>query len=227
MPPEASIQALLKEGAGALGWPVGDQVLLQLERYLELLAKWNRTYNLTSVRDPVDMLRLHVLDSMSIALPLSRRLQGRDAARVLDVGSGAGLPGVVLAVLFPQLTVVCVDTVGKKARFVQQVQFELGLANLRAVQARVEDMDDGLFDVVVSRAFASLTDFVSLTHGLLAPGACWLAMKGKRPNDELEALSKFSVVASGSIDVFHVEQVQVPGVVVERTLVWMSPREVA
>jgi 16S rRNA (guanine527-N7)-methyltransferase len=137
--------------------------------------------------------------------------------RLLDVGSGGGLPGAVFAILQPELNVSCVDTVGKKVAFVRQVALELGLRNLHAEHARVEQLQAPPFQIVCARAFASLADFTRLTTTLLAPGGVWLAMKGKRPNDEIAALPV-------GVDVFHVEPIEVPGLAAERCLVWMRPR---
>jgi len=184
-----------------------------LTRYLALIAKWNRVYNLTAVRDMDEMQSLHLLDSLAAVAPLHRHVAGR-AARVLDVGSGAGLPGVVLAITHPEWTVTCVDTVGKKASFIRQVAAELGLRNLRAEHARVETLKTAPVDVVTSRAFASLGDFTAWTRHHLKPGAVWMAMKGRVPTDEMAALPE-------RISVFHVEQLKVPGLEAERCLVWM------
>ena len=137
--------------------------------------------------------------------------------RVLDVGSGGGLPGVVLALLFPTWAVVCVDTVGKKAAFIRQAALELGLRNLSAEHARVENLKLPGFDLITCRAFSSLPDLARLTRSHLAPGACWMAMKGKPPDDELAALP-------ADLDVFHVEHLDVPSLGAERCLVWMRPR---
>jgi 16S rRNA (guanine527-N7)-methyltransferase len=145
---------------------------------------------------------------------LRRHRAASGAKRLLDVGSGGGLPGVVLAVLESDLSVTCVDTVGKKAAFVRQVAAELGLRNLHAEHARVEQLQLPSFDIVTSRAFASLADFTALTRRHLAPSAVWMAMKGKRPEDEVAALP-------ADIDVFHVEPLRVPGLEAERCLVWM------
>ena len=133
--------------------------------------------------------------------------------RVLDVGSGGGLPGVVLAICLPQLHVTCVDTVNKKAAFIQQVAVALRLPNLKGLHARVESVDGG-FDVVTSRAFASLADFTTWSVKALKPGAVWMAMKGRHPAEELAALG-------AGVEVFHVEPLVVPGLDVERCLVWM------
>jgi 16S rRNA (guanine527-N7)-methyltransferase len=188
----------------------------RLERYLALLARWNATYNLTAVRDLAEMRVQHLADCLAVAPPLRRELGGR-AARILDVGSGGGLPGVVLAVAEPGWDVSCVDAVGKKTAFVRQVAAELALPNLHAVHARVEALEAPPFDVITSRAFASLADFVRLTRPLLADGGVWMAMKGKRPDDEITALPP-------DAEVFHVEPLTVPGLAAERCLIWIRPR---
>ena len=218
MPPEAPTAALrpaLIEIFSALGLPIDDApVVDRLLAYLALLQRWNATYNLTAVREPADMLRLHLADCLAAVPPLRRHLGSGSARRLLDVGSGGGLPGVVLAILEPGWSVTCVDTVGKKAAFLQQVGVELGLRNLVAEHGRVEALTVPAFDLIVSRAFANLADFTRLTHQLLSPDGVWAAMKGKRPDDELAALP-------AEVDVFHVEPIQVPGLDAERCLVWM------
>ena len=206
--------AQLTQAAAALQVPLSDAQATQLLDYLALIQKWNRVYNLTAVRDPAEMLTHHLFDSLTVIAPLLRQLGG-NAARVLDVGSGAGLPGVVMAICCPQLQVTCVDTVAKKAAFIQQVAVTLRLPNLRGLHARVESLT-GPFDVVSSRAFASLVDFVTWSRAALAPDGCWLAMKGKHPAEEMAALP-------ADVQVFHVEQLTVPGLAVERCIVWMRP----
>ncbi|HET9822137.1 MAG TPA: 16S rRNA (guanine(527)-N(7))-methyltransferase RsmG [Burkholderiaceae bacterium] len=189
----------------------------RLEAYLGLLAKWNAAYNLTAVRDPAQMRTQHLADCLAVVGPLRHRLGAGRPARVLDVGSGGGLPGVVLALAEPGWDVTCVDAVGKKAAFVRQVASELALPNLRAEHARVEALKAAPFGVITSRAFAALADFVRLTRPLLAPGGMWMAMKGKRPDDEIAALP-------ADIGVVAVEPLSVPGLDAERCLVWMQPR---
>jgi 16S rRNA (guanine527-N7)-methyltransferase len=197
----------------ALGLEPSPRQLQQLGSYLDMLQRWNATYNLTAVRDRSAMLTQHLADCLAVVKPLlAHCAQGR----VLDVGSGGGLPGVVLAVLAPGLDVTCVDTVGKKAAFVRQAAGQLGLPNLHAVHARVESLPSTGYQVITSRAFASLVDFTALTAQLLAPGGVWLAMKGKQPDDEVAALPT-------RVSVFHVEQLQVPGLAADRCLVWMRP----
>ena len=188
----------------------------QLARYLALLQKWNAAYNLTAVRDPLQMRLQHIVDCLAVVGPLRRQLSD-GPARILDVGSGGGLPGVVLAIAEPGWDVSCIDTVGKKAAFVRQVAGELGLTNLHALHARVETLTGPPFDVVTSRAFASLSDFVHLTRALLAPGGRWMAMKGRRPDDEIAGLPV-------DVEVFHVELLKIPGLDAERCLVWMKSR---
>lgn len=224
--PRAARQAL-GAAANAVGITLDERALDRLLEYLALLQRWNATYNLTAVRDPRVMLTQHLVDCLAVVPALERQLAGRpvtrpDAlrARVLDVGSGGGLPGVVLAIADDRLQVTCVDTVGKKSAFVRQVAGQLALPGLQAVHARVEALPAAArgtgFDVVTSRAFSSLADFTRLTADLLAPGGVWMAMKGRAPDDEIAALP-------ASIEVFHVEHLQVPGLDAERCLVWMRP----
>ena len=215
MPPEAlSLRPALAEVCQALGLAIEDTALDRLLAYLALLQRWNATYNLTAVRDPAEMLTQHLADCLAVVGPLRRQLGAAASRRLLDVGSGGGLPGVVLAVLEPAWAVTCVDTVGKKAAFIRQVAVELGLRNLSAEHARVEALKLPPFDLITSRAFASLADFVSLTGHLLAPAGVWAAMKGRTPEAELAALP-------AGIIVFHVEPLQVPGLDAERCIVWL------
>lgn len=213
-----SYASQLQAGAAALGVALSEHETAQLLAYLDLLQKWNKVYNLTAVRDPAEMLTHHLLDSLAVVAPLRRHTGGRNA-RLLDVGSGGGLPGVVIAVCCPEVEVTCVDTVAKKAAFQQQVAVALRLPNLRGMHARVETLASGDWDVVASRAFASLVDFVGLSGPALAPGGVWMAMKGRDPAEEIAALP-------GGVEVFHVEQLAVPGLEAERCLVWLRRREV-
>jgi 16S rRNA (guanine527-N7)-methyltransferase len=211
-----ALQAQLRAGLQALALVLDDAQVSMLLDYLALIQKWTRVYNLTAVRDPQEMLTHHLLDSLAAVRPLRLQLEalGRDeTARVLDVGAGAGLPGVVLAICCPSLVVHCVDTVAKKAAFVQQVAVSLKLPHLRGLHARVESLKDP-YDVVCSRAFASLADFTQRSAAALAPHGVWMAMKGKHPQAELSALES-------GVQVFHVEHLQVPGLDAERCLVWM------
>lgn len=213
-----AFEAELRAGLQVLGLALSDQQVGRLLDYMALIQKWNKVYNLTSVRDPAEMLTHHLLDSLAAVPPLQRHLAslGEGVARkLLDVGSGGGLPGVVFAICCPELSVSCVDTVAKKAAFVQQVAAELRLGNLRGVHARVENLS-GPFDVVSCRAFASLPDFVNWSQAALGEGSVWLAMKAKHPVDELAALP-------ATVQVFHVEQLLVPGLEAERCIIWMKP----
>ena len=205
---------VLMEGAQAMGLTLTDQQAQSLQRYMDLLLQWGNVYNLTAVRDRDDMLHTHVLDCLAVVKPLQAHIENLPNPRLLDVGAGAGLPGVALAICLPELQVRCIDTVAKKAAFIQQASLQLGLKNLKSIHGRVETHTDA-YDVVTSRAFASLVDFVSWTKSCLDEQGVWMAMKGKLPQDELDALSQ--------VDVFHVEPLTVPGLDAERCLIWMRP----
>jgi 16S rRNA (guanine527-N7)-methyltransferase len=209
--------AALEQGLADLGLELQAGQRDQCLAYLALIGKWNQVYNLTAVRQSEQMLTHHLLDCLAALGPLQRHLGASgllQGGRLLDVGSGAGLPGIVWAIGCPDVQVCCVDTVAKKAAFITQAALTLGLKNLKAVHARVESLS-GPFDVISSRAFASLPDFVAGSSQALAEGGVWLAMKGKHPADEIVAVPA---------DVFHVEPLQVPGLSAERCLVWMRPR---
>lgn len=213
---DAQSAQLLQAGADALGVALTQDQLAQLLAYVALLQKWNKVYNLTAVRNPHDMLTQHVLDSLSAVPPLLAQT-GAHPSRVLDVGSGGGLPGVVLAICQPQWQISCVDTVGKKAAFIQQVAATLRLPNLQGIHARVESLK-GPYDVICCRAFASLPDFVQWSRPSLASQGVWMAMKGKHPQAEIDGLPQ-------GVSVFHVEPLGVPGLDAERCMVWMRPSE--
>ena len=209
-------QQLLQTAAEQLGVDLSPGQFAALLAYMAMIGKWTKVYNLTAVRDPAEMMTHHLFDSLAAIVPLRRYLQqaGLDqGVRLLDVGSGAGLPGIVIAICCPEVQVSCVDTVAKKAAFIKQAALELKLPNLTGLHARVESLT-GPFDVVCSRAFASLPDFTKWSVNALAQDGVWMAMKGKHPADELAALP-------ASVDVFHVEQLQVPGLLAERCIVWM------
>jgi 16S rRNA (guanine527-N7)-methyltransferase len=217
----------LQTGLDALGLTLTAAQQQQCLDYLALIQKWNQVYNLTAVRNPAEMLTHHLLDCLAVIAPLVRHTQGRPT-RLLDVGSGAGLPGVVIALCRPEIDVTCVDTVSKKAAFIQQAAGTLKLPNLHGVHARVEALKADPFDVVTSRAFSSLADLVSLTLFHVKPAAdvtqgvdnaagVWMAMKGKHPEGEMEALPP-------DVAVFHVEPLTVPGLDAERCLVWMRKK---
>lgn len=217
----ADRQATLLAAARALALPHDAAQADLLLAYMDMLQRWNKVYNLTALRDPAEMLGHHLIDCMAVLPPLQRWVAATHlpSHRLLDVGSGGGLPGVVLAALQPGWQVDCVDTVVKKVSFIRQVAAELHLPNLQGLHSRVEVLQPppGGYAVVTSRAFASLADFTALTRHLLADGGVWMAMKGKLPADEQAALP-------AGVEVFHVEQLQVPGLDAQRCLVWMRPR---
>lgn len=225
-----SMKTILLQGLTELRLELNDSQVDSLLAYQALIQKWTQVYNLTAVRDPAEMLTHHLFDSLAVVQPLRRQLaclmpeSGVDRAsasgvssattRLLDVGSGAGLPGVVIAICCPDITVHCVDTVAKKAAFVQQVAAVLKLPRLRGIHARVENLTDR-YQVISSRAFASLADFCNWSAQALAEPGIWLAMKGKYPVDEIAALpARFKV--------FQMEQLSVPGLAAERCIVWLK-----
>jgi 16S rRNA (guanine527-N7)-methyltransferase len=211
-----SLEVALRHGVGVLELALSDAQISALLDYIALIQKWTRVYNLTAVRDPEEMLTHHVLDSLAVVAPLRRQLHSTgldESIRLLDVGSGAGLPGVVLAICCPTMVVHCVDTVAKKAAFIQQASVSLKLPLLRGIHARVESLTEP-YAVVTSRAFASLVDFTLWSKGALADQGVWMAMKGKNPEAEVAQLSV-------EVAMFHVEPLVVPGLAAERCLVWM------
>ncbi len=200
----------LVAGAIELGLSPSKSQITLLMNYLFLIEKWNRAYNLTAIRDPREMLNLHLLDSLSIFSLVKQKATGN---RLLDVGSGAGLPGVVLAIMNPEFQVSLLDTNGKKCRFLHQVRIELGLKNVEVVHDRVEKYQTSKgFNVILSRAFATLKDITDNAVHLLADGGCFLAMKGRYPQQELDELNQqFSFQKAHPL--------QIPGLDVERFLV--------
>ncbi len=211
-----SLEVALRHGVDALELELSDAQISALLAYIALIQKWTRVYNLTAVRDPEEMLTHHVLDSLAVVPPLRRQLHSmglNESISLLDVGAGAGLPGVVLAICCPAMAVHCVDTVAKKAAFIQQAAVSLKLPLLRGIHARVESLTEP-YAVVTSRAFASLADFTLWSKVALAEQGVWMAMKGKSPEAEVAQLP-------ADVAVFHVEPLVVPGLDAERCLVWM------
>jgi 16S rRNA (guanine527-N7)-methyltransferase len=198
-----ALQIQLEQGIAALGLNLPSTAVPRLLDYQALLERWNATYNLTAVRDPAEMITRHVLDSLAI-LPY---VQG---ARLADLGTGPGLPGVVLAIAAPGREIVLVDSNGKKVRFLREAIRALKLDGVRAEQARVEDVT-GQFDCITARAFASLADMLGWGGHLLAPDGIWLAMKGKRPDDELAGIP-------AGFEVRATHELTVPGLPAERHL---------
>lgn len=175
---------LLVEGLHRMSLNLSNQMINQLMAYLNLIEKWNRVYNLTAIRERDEMIKLHFLDSLSI-------LNHVEMEHVLDVGSGAGFPGIVLAITKPELKVTVMDSVNKKTTFMQQVKSELSLTNLNVVNARVEDYQPTiLFDGVITRAFSSIQNMLLMTQHTLQKNGAWLAMKSKDVKEELEALDQ-------------------------------------
>lgn len=208
----SQVETRLDEGLSALGTPITAQQRDQLLGLLALLHKWNRAYNLTAVRDVNDMVSRHVLDSAAV-LPFV------EGPKLLDVGAGPGLPGLVLAILKPELSVTLLDSNGKKVRFQRQAVMELGLSNVIPVQARVEQFNESVFDQVISRAFASLVDFVNLTRKLPTAEGQWLAMKGPGANEELRDLP-------GDVRLYARYTLNVPFETAERQLLILTPQGV-
>ncbi|UUC93817.1 MULTISPECIES: 16S rRNA (guanine(527)-N(7))-methyltransferase RsmG [Comamonas] len=213
------LRTQLEQGVRALKLELAPAQIDLLMSFMDLLQKWNKVYNLTSVRDPQEMLTHHLLDSLAAVPALLRhvsRLPVEEGKRLplLDVGSGGGLPGVVFAICCPQIDVNCVDTVGKKAAFIQQVAASLRLPNLRGIHDRVENLKTR-YPVISCRAFASLVDFTTWSRKALAEDGIWFAMKGKHPEEEIAALP-------ADVKVFHVEPLQVPGLDAERCVIWLK-----
>jgi 16S rRNA (guanine527-N7)-methyltransferase len=198
------LAATLDRGLDALALDLDGAARERLLHYVDELARWNAAYNLTAVRDTRDMVVRHLLDSL-VLLPLVRGLRHAPGQRLLDVGSGAGLPGIPLAITEPGLEVTVLDSNGKKARFLRHAQRSLGLANVEVAEARVEDWSPPRpYQLIVSRAFAALAEFVAVSRHLLAPGGQWLAMKGKLDDTELAAVPP-------SIRIRETHRLQVPG----------------
>lgn len=206
--------ARLRNACTALGLQADDAQLAQLLGYLEQMQRWNRTYNLTAIRDPGQMLVQHVFDSLAAVRPLDAAMPGE--GHIHDIGSGGGLPGVVLAILRPAWQVACIDAVEKKTAFVRQMCGVLSLPNLKAVHARVEQLDPAGCDVVISRAFASLEDFARLAGRHVHNDGTLVAMKGKVPDDEIVQLH-----AQGDWRVDKIEPLAVPELDAQRCLIWM------
>lgn len=207
---EQQLEAALKQGISQLGLALSEHQIDQLIRYLNLLIKWNKAYNLTAVRNPMEMIDRHLVDSLSV-VPF---IEGK---RIIDVGSGPGLPGIPLAICYPELPVTTLDSNGKKTRFQLQVKGELGLDNLTVVNERVENCNFEPFDQVISRAFASLEDMINWTQQLCHQEGVFLAMKGLYPEEELSALPD-----GYELKVCH--RLNVPGTEGERHLLVLGRR---
>lgn len=208
-----SLERALEQGLESLGIECPLEVRGQLLDYVRLLAKWNRVYNLTAVREPLDMVHRHLLDSLAV-LP---HMQALAAKRVLDVGTGGGLPGIPLALMLPQVDFVLLDSNSKKTRFVKQAVAELGLKNVEVAHVRAEGYHpDEAFDVVISRAFSSLREMADKAGAYCGSTGVLLAMKGAYPQQELNELPAGFVLSKEL-------RLQVPGVDEERHLITLSP----
>ncbi len=213
----ADMAGRLARACEQLGLDADASARARLLDYLAQMQRWNRTYNLTAIRDPQQMLVQHLFDSLAAVAPFSEALGGPDApAKVYDVGSGGGLPGVVLAIMRPHWSVTCVDAVEKKTAFVRQMSGALVLPNLQARHARIETLEPAECNIVTSRAFASLDDFAQLAGRHVRNDGTLVAMKGKHPEDEIQALH-----ARGQWQVDHIQPLSVPELQAERCLVWM------
>jgi 16S rRNA (guanine527-N7)-methyltransferase len=182
------------------------------------LSRWNRIHNLTAIERPDQIISHHLLDSLAVA-PVVAELAGVQALRVLDVGAGGGLPGIPLAIAMPRHHFTLLDKVGKKNAFLMQAKLELALPNVDPIQARVEEYVGGPFDVIVSRAFSSLTDFIALTRHLMAPHGNWCAMKGAVPHAEIEELER----ADLGVHITRTVKLHVPRLHAERHLLLIEP----
>ncbi len=203
------LTAVLNDGIDAMDLPLWAAQREQLMDYLALMAKWNGVYNLTSLRDPMQMVTHHLLDSLAAVSAFE------GAKNVLDVGAGGGLPGIVLAIARPDMQVSLIDTVHKKTAFLTQVKAELGLKNVTVYTMKVQDLKAGPFDVITSRAFADLSDFVNWSGHLLQEGGRFIALKGTAPADEQERLP-------GEWKVRELRPIKVPKVEAERHLVFIE-----
>ncbi|MDC1514312.1 16S rRNA (guanine(527)-N(7))-methyltransferase RsmG [Porticoccaceae bacterium] len=209
LPAEPHLAPLLEAGMQQMGVEYSSEQRDMLLAYLQLLMTWNKAYNLTAIRDPGEMIKLHLLDSLAVLPHLSGK-------RLIDVGTGAGLPGIPLAIMCPERDFTLLDSNGKKTRFLFQARCDLGLSNLKEINSRVESHRPEVpYDAVLSRAFTSVADMVNKCSHLLSPEGLFLAMKGKFPQSELSEVGKdYKVNASHTL--------QVPGVDGERHLIVIS-----
>jgi 16S rRNA (guanine527-N7)-methyltransferase len=209
----------LEQAAKELKLALSEEQKDKLFMYLEQLQKWNKTYNLTAIRDPEQALSHHLFDCLSVIKPLQEHFEKRrnGTPKIMDVGSGGGLPGIVLAIVMPHATVTCVDAVEKKIAFIRQMGGVLKLQNLKALHARVEELKAADVDIVISRAFASLVDFTQLAGKHAAVNGCVLGMKGKDPQEESTALKDLK-----DWEIEKIETLVVPELHAERCLVWMN-----
>ena len=211
-----SQQAILNQGIKEAKLAISEQTQEKLLAYLALMQKWNKVHNLTAVRDADEMVTLHLLDSL-VVLPFI------DAKNLLDVGSGAGLPGIPLALCLPDLQVTVIDSNSKKVSFMRQAKAELGITNLEVLGGRVEEIaPTRKFDIIISRAFSDLNLFISLTHHLLDAHGKWLAMKGVYPETELAELSEKTGITASKVEILNV-----PGLDAQRHLAFLPYQQLS
>ena len=206
----SALRNMLINGVQELHLHLSDAQIDKMIAYLSLLSKWNSVYNLTAIRDPKEMVKQHLLDSLSAAPAF------KDAKNVLDVGAGGGLPGMMLAIAYPDTRISMIDTVNKKTAFLTQAKTELGLSNVTVYTGRVESLQvKEQFDVITSRAFSELCNFINWSGHLLADGGQFIAMKGVAPSEEIERLPEGWTVTG-------VQALTVPGLQAERHLVFVK-----
>lgn len=206
------MKSMLQQGLQQMNIDLTVPQQLQLLAFIDLLKKWNSTYNLTALRNDQDVISHHILDSLTL-LPYVEHARG-----LIDVGSGGGMPGIPVAIARPDLPVALLDANSKKTSFLQQAVIELGLTNIQVITARVEAMVGEQFDVITSRAFAELNDFITITKQLMAKGGCWAAMKGVYPYEEIERLPD-------NVELIQVDKLTVPHLNAERHMVLVRKKE--
>jgi 16S rRNA (guanine527-N7)-methyltransferase len=208
----SDMKTMLQQGLQQMNINLTVPQQLQLLAFVELLKKWNSTYNLTALRNDQDVISHHILDSLTL-LPYVERARG-----LIDVGSGGGMPGIPVAIARPDLPVALLDANSKKTSFLQQAVIELGLSNVQVITERVEAMVGEQFDVITSRAFAELNDFVTITKQLMAKDGYWAAMKGVYPYEEIERLPE-------NVELVQVDKLSVPHLDAERHMVLVRKKD--
>lgn len=216
-----NFSARLAQALKKMGLSLDEKQQQDILLYLELIQKWNKTYNITAIKDAEQILIQHIFDSLSVIKPLSNKINPKSDATVLDVGSGGGLPGVVIAICCPQWQVTCIDAVEKKTSFITMVAGRLGLKNLRSMHCRIEEYPSDIADLVVSRAFASLTDFANWAGHTVNDGGHLAAMKGRYLEDEVKELE---LTSDWKLDFW--QTLEVVDMDAERCLIWMSKKGV-
>lgn len=209
----------LTEAVEKMGLILDDKQKQDILLYLELIQKWNKTYNITAIKDAEQILIQHIFDSLSVVAPLHQKINQNQEAVVLDVGSGGGLPGVIVAICCPKWHITCIDAVEKKTSFITMVSGRLGIKNLRSKHCRIEDYVSAEADLVISRAFASLSDFANWSGHTAKDNAYLVAMKGRYLEEEikeLEASSEWQLVSWQPLEVVDMDA--------ERCLIWMSKK---